>query len=87
MKQENLLIIVLTTLLILLVPLVAMQFTDQVNWKIGDFAIMAFLLLLVGFSFEIISRKFSNIWHKVAIAVVLFLLFLIIWLELAIGIF
>ena len=87
MKQKNLLIIVLTTLLILLVPLVAMQFTNQVNWKISDFAVMAFLLLCLGFSFEIISNKVSIIWHKVAIAVVLFLLFLIIWIELAVGIF
>ena len=87
MKAKNLLIIVLTTALILLVPMVAMQFTCQVNWKISDFAIMAFLLLCAGFMFEIMSNKFSSIWHKVTFAVVLFLLFLIIWIELAVGVF
>ena len=34
--------------LVLLIPLIAMQFTDEVNWSGGDFVFAALLLLGVG---------------------------------------
>ena len=42
--------------LILLLPLVAMQFTDQVVWDVADFAIFGALLVGVGVAYELAAR-------------------------------
>jgi hypothetical protein len=41
---------------VLLVPLVAMQFTDQVDWDWHDFAIMGGALFSVGLVWELGAR-------------------------------
>ena len=33
---------------LLMIPLIAMQFTDEVNWQVGDFLIMGTVLLSLG---------------------------------------
>ncbi len=73
------------TLFILLIPLIAMQFTDDVNWGIGDFIIMGVILLSLGNLFILVSRKFPH--KKTLLAVVFVIIFLAIWVELAVGIF
>lgn len=76
----------LVTALLLLIPLVAMQFTDEVNWNIGDFVVMGALLFGVGSAFVLISRKVDS-KQRVIVGAVLALLFLWLWAELAVGIF
>ncbi|MBC5772884.1 hypothetical protein H8S95_02325 [Pontibacter sp. KCTC 32443] len=79
--------ILLTVVFILLIPLVAMQFTDEVDWKLFDFVIMGILLFGTGLTCEFVMRKVKSTESRVAlIAVVLVVLFLI-WAELAVGIF
>ena len=56
----------LKVVFILLVPLVAMQFTDEVNWDFADFVIMGALLFGVGFTYDIVSKKTSNSAYKYA---------------------
>src|SRR5688572_15513319 len=45
MQNKNIFLIVLATAFILLIPLIAMQFTDEVNWNLTDFVIIGALLL------------------------------------------
>lgn len=73
--------------LILLVPLVAMQFTDQVNWDLTDFIAIGALLFGTGLTYELVSRKMRNTTHRVVLAMVLVLAMLLIWVDLAVGIF
>ena len=40
MQNKNIIRITLTTAFILLLPLLAMQFTDEVNWNLTDFAVL-----------------------------------------------
>jgi hypothetical protein len=87
MKNKRLIIILLVAVIILSIPLVAMQFTDEVDWKILDFVIMGILLLVTGLLCEFVMRKVKNIKHRIFICgAILFALFLI-WADLAVGIF
>ncbi|MNK55028.1 hypothetical protein D3C87_740280 [compost metagenome] len=73
--------------LILAIPLVAMQFTNEVDWKLFDFIIMGTLLTLTGLAIELVTRKVKSAqWKFLICALILFILFLI-WAELAVGIF
>ncbi|MFN5134897.1 MAG: hypothetical protein ACK5DG_06225 [Chitinophagaceae bacterium] len=89
MKKENkrLLFIITAIAILLLVPLIAMQFTDEVNWTVLDFTAAAALLLITGFLCELVLRRVKQLKYRIALcAAVLFVCF-IVWLELAVGIF
>lgn len=73
--------------LLLLVPLVAMQFTTEVNWSFFDFLIMGVLLFALGTSIEYARRHVKVAENRIAIIFFLVLLFLLIWAELAVGVF
>jgi len=69
------------------IPLIAMQFTDEVSWKISDFVVMGILLLSIGIICDITIRKVSKIKHRISICIAILVVFILIWAELAVGIF
>lgn len=73
------------TVLILLVPFVAMQFTTEVNWSVGDFIVMGALLFSIGFSYVLATRYASTIVFKIAMGFALVSMLLMIWANLAVG--
>jgi hypothetical protein len=87
MKNKRLLIILATVLILLLIPLVAMQFTNEVDWNIFDFTIMGILLLGTGLLIELVLRKVKDGINRILISFVVLLVFFLIWAELAVGIF
>ncbi len=87
MQNKRLIIIVLTSVIILLIPLIAMQFTDEVNWTLFDFIIAGALLLGTGLMCELAIRKINKIKYRIAICLALLVVLLLIWVELAVGIF
>ncbi len=87
MQNKRLIIIVLTSVIILLIPLIAMQFTDEVNWSLFDFIIAGALLLGTGLMCELAIRKVDKIKYRIAICLAILVLLLLIWAELAVGIF
>ena len=87
MQNKRLIGIVLTIALILLIPLIAMQFTDEVNWTRFDFVVMGVLLLGTGLMCELVMRKVNKIEYRIAICAAILAALLLIWLELAVGIF
>ena len=50
---------------ILLIPLVAMQFTKEVNWDLFDFAFMGTVLFGAGLAYELVARKAKSNWGQV----------------------
>jgi len=84
MKRLALKVIILTVL-ILLVPLLLMQFTAEVNWDLVDFLVMAALLSCAITTYLIITQKHPN--GKIKIALVVLICFLVVWVELAVGLF
>ena len=87
MKYKRLIIIISVVLLLLFIPIIAMQFTDEVNWTPFDFFVAAVLLLSTGLTIEFIIRKVKRNKYRIAISVALLVMLLLIWAELSVGIF
>ena len=87
MKNKSLIILVLIITLILSVPLIAMQFSPDVNWSVSDFIVAAVLLISTGLVCEMILRKVKNSFTKFTICFSIIAALMIVWAELAVGIF
>ena len=77
----------LTVFILLLIPLVGMQFTTEINWSPLDFVVMGGLLLGTAFFLEVVFRTVSKPDVRIALVALILVLFLLIWAELAVGIF
>lgn len=69
------------TAAILLIPLLG-----RWPWTLSDFIIMGILIFGTGLAYELIVKKVGK-KHRVVIALVLLATFLLIWAELAVGLF
>lgn len=79
--------ILLTVAIILAIPFVAMQFTQEVNWTLFDFIVAGTLLLSTGLLGELVMRNVAKREYRIAICVSLLVVLALIWIELAVGIF
>jgi len=86
-QEKRLIGIVLTVALLLLIPLIVMQLTDEVNWTLLDFVVAGSLLLGTGLLAELVMRKVSKTNSRIAIIFAILIVLFIIWAELAVGIF
>ena len=87
MKNKRLLSIIFTVTILLLIPLIAMRFTEEVNWTLSDFMVAGALLLGTGLLLNLILRKIASIKYRVVISAVVLIALLLLWAELAVGIF
>ena len=87
MKNTRLIIILASVTVILLIPFIAMQFTNEVDWSVSDFAIMGVLLYGTGLLCELVLRKVKSVQNRILICAALVVAFLLVWAELAVGIF
>lgn len=87
MQNKRLIGIVLTVVFLLLIPLIAMQFTDEVKWTLSDFIVMGILLFGTGLTCEFVLRKVTKIKNRIAFCAVILAVLFLIWIELAVGIF
>jgi hypothetical protein len=72
--------------ILLLVPLIAMQFTAEVNWNALDFAAMGLLLYGAASLFVWLARKVCR-RHRILVGIGVAILFMYVWAELAVGVF
>jgi hypothetical protein len=72
--------------LILLLPLVAMQFTDEVVWDETDFAVIGAMLFGACGACELAARMTGSIAYRAAVGVAVVAAFILIWINLAVGI-
>ena len=87
-KQNKRLIgIIATVALLLLIPLIAMQFSNEVVWSLSDFVVMGGLLLGTGLLCELVLRKVKTVKYRIIICGVILVALFLIWAELAVGIF
>ena len=87
LQNKILIIILLTSAILLLIPLIVMQFTDEVNWTLFDFIVASVLLFVTGLLCELAIRKIKNIKYRIAICIAIIITLLLVWAELAVGIF
>ena len=71
---------------LLLLPLVAMQFTDEVVWTFIDFATAGVLVLVTAIVFEVIARRSPNTAYRMAATIALAASFLLVWVSISVGI-
>ena len=62
--------VALATILVLLVPLVGMQISDDVDWSLADFVLAGALLAGTGVLLELAARKPRSIAYRVAAAAI-----------------
>ena len=72
--------------LILLLHLVAMQFTDEVNWTVGDFVFAAVLLFGSLGAYELLARKTGDTAYRAGVGVAIAAAFVLVWVNGAVGI-
>lgn len=78
-KRVSVKVIMLGALILLLVPLVAMLFSAEWNWGIMDFVFAWVMFTLAGLSYKFLTRHVHSVVKRVAVAVIVFLVFLVIW--------
>jgi hypothetical protein len=71
---------------LLLTPLVAMQFTPQVRWTVSDFVFAGAMIVGVGLLYELAVKISGSFAYRAGAAVGLGTCFLLVWINLAVGI-
>jgi hypothetical protein len=86
MKSSRIIRILLVTTLILSVTLVANMFIDDASWNLFDYVVMGGLLVCAGLAYELIASR-VNKKHRSKAVFILIALLVLIWAELAVGLF
>lgn len=68
-----------------LLPLVAMQFTDEVRWTAFDFVVWAVMLLVACGAYELVSRMSPSRHYRLGAGVAIVTGFLVFWVNAAVG--
>lgn len=87
MQNKRIIGIVLTVALLLLIPLIAMQFTNEVNWTFIDFIVAGFLLFATGLACDLVIRKVTKVEYRIAVCLIILAALVLLWAELAVGVF
>ncbi len=75
-----------TAAALLALPAIAMQFSDEVDWTTGDFAMATVILLITGLAAEGGLRLARSWQHLIGFALAIFAAFFTVWSNLAVGI-
>ena len=71
---------------LLLLPAVAMRFTSEVRWTASDFVVAGAIIGGIGLAFEFLARRARDNAYRMGAAAALGAAFLLIWINLAVGI-
>jgi hypothetical protein len=85
--RKSLVLVALATGLLLLVPLVAMQFTPEVSWGVVDFMAAGVLLFSAGAATVLAIRRFEPPLQRGLVLAAVGLCLCLVWAELAVGLF
>lgn len=85
--RKRMIIIAAIISVLLLIPFIAMQFSPEVNWSAMDFGIAGIIFLGTGLLVELAIRKLRTTNSRLIALMVVFITVILLWLELAVGIF
>ncbi len=80
-------VIALLGVIPLLIPLIAMLFTEEVNWTFFDFTIAVLLLIALGLIIEFVRKTVKKTFLRRGLIIFCAATFTLFWVELAVGIF
>lgn len=72
--------------LMLLLPLAAMRFSDEMNWDETDFIVFGTMLVVACGTYELAARATGNSAYRAAVGVAVAAAFILVWMNLAVGI-
>ena len=75
-----------TAAALLLLPLLAMQVTDEVNWDLADFAFAGALVIGVGVTYELAARMTRGRAYRAAVGIALAAAFILVFANAAVGV-
>jgi hypothetical protein len=78
---------VFSPLFLLLFPLVGTLVSNEVNWSFFDFIVIGILILSMSFGIKHVVTAIKNTNYRILIIGMILLVFILIWVELAVGIF
>lgn len=84
--RKPLSIVAAITALLLLIPLLGMQFTSEFQWDAADFVLAAGLLFGTGAAIVLVHRHVKRSSHRAALIALIVLALAVVWAELAVGI-
>lgn len=73
--------------ILLLIPLISMMFSTEVKWNLVDFLLMGMLLYGSSFFIDLIFVFVKKKVLRLFFYALILLIFFLIWIELAVGIF
>ena len=73
--------------MLLLIPFIGMQYSNEVKWSLNDFMIMGVILLSFGIIINKITYHVGGFNKRVILISTLIILFFLLWGELAVGLF
>lgn len=71
--------------LLLLMPLVAMQFTDEVRWDLADFIVAGALLFGAGATYHVLATRTDNLAYRAGVGLAVAAALMLVWANLAVG--
>ena len=77
--------VALATGLLLLIPLVAMQFSAEMDWRLGDFVVAGTLLFGAGLAFVLMARQGNTTAYRLGVGLALAAALLLVCANLAVG--
>ncbi len=83
--RKRIIVLGLAVACVLLVPLVAMQFTKEVVWTFSDFVFAAVVLFGAGLTYILIARQSGNMAYRAAIGLAVATGLLVVWANGAVG--
>lgn len=75
----------LATAILLLIPLLAMRFTDEVNWDLADFLVAGALLFAAGFAWRLAAARTGDGAYRIAMGIAIAAMLFLVWSNLAVG--
>ena len=68
-------------------PLIGMQLSSEINWELFDFIVAEIIITVLILVVELIFRKVQSSKKRFWLVFLIWVLFIMIWVELAVGIF
>lgn len=82
---QNIISLAVVTGMLLLIPFMAMQFTNEINWTLSDFVFAGTLLYGFGLTYLLVTRKSEKGIYRIAVGFALASGLFLIWTNMAVG--